>query len=53
MECVKCVCDWLGRRRRRGGEWLRGLGLCFTNRGRVGRMFVFGCGGVSGVWGSG
>ena len=32
MECVKCVCVWLGERDRRcGGEWVRGLGLGITN----------------------
>ena len=32
MECVTCVCVWLGGRRRRGGsEWMRGLDLGFTN----------------------
>ena len=28
MWCVKCVFVWLGRG---GGEWVRGLGLSFTN----------------------
>ena len=45
----------LGRRGCRGGEWMRGLGLGFTNP--VGTMegldlcLCFGCGGVGGVGG--
>ena len=31
MECVTCVCVWLGRCGWRGGEWMRQLGLGFTN----------------------
>ena len=33
VEYVKYVCVWLGRHSRRGGggEWMRGLDLCFTN----------------------
>ena len=44
-----------GRRGWRGGEWMRGLGLGFTNPVRtVGVLDVcvcFGCGGVGGVGG--
>ena len=43
-----------GRRRKRGGggEWMRGLGLGFTNPlETVGVLDVcFGCGGVGGEW---
>ena len=50
MECVICVSVWLGV----GGvvgEWLTGLGLCFTNSGGTWDMCLcFGCGGVGGVW---
>ena len=39
MECVTCVCVWLGvvwvERR---GEWIRGLGLGFTNPVGTGRV---------------
>ena len=46
MECVKCVCDWLGV-----GD--RELGLGFTNPvgtwGVWACVSVFGCGGA-GVW---
>ena len=58
MECVKCVCVWIGA----GvggvvGEWVRGLGLGFTNHGgtggKWGMCLCFGCGGVGGVGGSG
>ena len=31
MEWVKCVCFGSARRMRRGGEWMAGLGLSFTN----------------------
>ena len=38
-----------------GGEWMRGLGLDFTNPVGTGRVFdvclCFGCGGVGGVGG--
>ena len=41
MECVTCVCVWLGAMWvERGGEWMRELGLGFTN--------PVGTGGVSG-----
>ena len=32
MECVTCVCVWLGAVwMEMGGEWMRELGLGFTN----------------------
>ena len=43
MECVKCVCVWLARRRRRGGESMRGLGLGFTNPVRTGEYWTCVC----------
>ena len=49
MECVTCVCVWLGRCRWRGGEWMKELGLGFTNP--VGMWVCFGCGGVGGLGG--
>ena len=39
MEYVACVCVWLVEREWRGGEWMGGLGLCFTNP--VGTWEVF------------
>ena len=43
-----------GWRRRRGGEWMRGLGFGFTNPVGTGGMFnvclCLGCGGVGGEW---
>ena len=39
----------------RGGEWMKGLGLGFTNSGGAGGVLdvclCFGCGGVGGVGG--
>ena len=32
MECVTCVCVWLGAGGA-GREWVRGLGFGFTNSG--------------------
>ena len=29
VQCVRCVCVWLGAAW--GSEWMRGLGLSFTN----------------------
>ena len=46
-----------GRRRRRGGDWMRGFGLGFTNPGGTGGVLdvclCLGCddvGGVGGEW---
>ena len=57
MECVTCVCVWLGAvwvERGGGGEWMRELGLGFTNYVGTGRVLdmslCFGCGGVGGEW---
>ena len=51
MECVTCVCVWLGTGGV-GGELVRGLGLGFTNPGGTGgkcdMCLCFGCGGVGG-----
>ena len=55
MECVACVCVLLGAVGvRGGGEWMRGLGLGFTNpEGTWGKWYTclcFGCNsGVGGV----
>ena len=51
MECVRCV--YLGQRGRRGGKWMRALGLGFTNPVRTGGVLdvCLGCGGVGGVGG--
>ena len=51
MECVICVCVWLGAVWvERGGEWMRGLCLGFTNPVGTGGVLdvylYFGCGGV-------
>ena len=47
-----CVLD-SGRRRRRGNEWMRGLGLGFINPEGTGGVldvcFYLGCSGVGGV----
>ena len=57
MEYVRYVCVCLGRRGLRGGEWIRGLGLGFTNPvGTWGVLdvclcFGWGCGRVGGVGG--
>ena len=56
MECVTCVCVWLGAVwGGEGGEWMRELGLCFTNPlgtgGVLDMCLCFGCGGVGGVGG--
>ena len=44
-----------GRRMWTGGEWMKGLGLGFTNPVGTGRVLdmclCFGCGGVGGVGG--
>ena len=56
MECVTCVCVWLGAAwTERGGEWLRGLGMGFNNPVGTGVVLgvclCFGYGGVGGVCG--
>ena len=57
VEYVRCVCGRLGRCRWRGGggEWMRGLGLGFTNPvgtgGVLNLCLWFGCGGVGGACG--
>ena len=56
MECVTCVCVWLGAVWvERGVEWIRELGLGFTNPvwtgGVLDMCLCFGCGGVGGVGG--
>ena len=54
MECVTCVCFWLGAGWEvLGGECVRGLGLGITHPGGTGGRWdlCFGCGGVGGsVW---
>ena len=53
MEYVRCVCVWLGVARvERGGEWMRGLGLGFTNPVGTGGVLdvCLCCGGVGGEW---
>ena len=56
MECVTCVCVWLGGGVGvEGDEWMRELGLGFTNHVGTGGVLdvclCFGCGGVGGVGG--
>ena len=50
---MKCVCVGSGWNKRRGGEWMRGLGLGFTNpvetRGWFDVCLCLGCCGVGGV----
>ena len=45
MECVTCVCVWLGAVWVERGEWMRELGLGFTkscgDKGSVGHVSVF------------
>ena len=55
---MTCVCVWLGAvwvERGGGGEWMRELGLGFTNPlgtgGVLDMCLCFGCGGVGGVGG--
>ena len=56
---MTCVCVWLGVGWGGvlgvGGEWMRGLGLDFTNPGgtwgKWNMCLCFGCGGVGGVFG--
>ena len=53
MECVTCICDWLGAVwvEWGGGEWMRELGLGFTNPvgtgGVLGKSFSHACVGAS------
>ena len=54
-EYVRCVCVLLGAAwHGEGGEWMRGLGLDFTNPVGTGGVLdvylCFGCGGVGGEW---
>ena len=53
MECVTCVCVWLGVGGV-GGELVTGLGLGFTNSGgtwgKWDMCLCFGCSGVGGEW---
>ena len=56
MECVTCVCVWLGAVWvKMGGEWTRGVGLGFSNPVETGGVLdvclCFGCGCVGGVGG--
>ena len=52
MECVTCVCAWLGAGGKCGGEWVTGLGLGFTNSGgTLGKRDMCLCFGFSGVGG--
>ena len=56
VEYVRCVCVWLRTTWvERGGEWMTGLGLGFTNPMGTGRVLevclCFGCGSVGGVGG--
>ena len=55
VEYVRCVWVGSGRRSWRGGEWMRGLGLGFTNHVGTGGVLdvclCFGCSGVGGVGG--
>ena len=51
MEYARCVCVWLGAAWvEKGGEWMRGLGLGFTNPVGTGGVLdvwlCLGCGGV-------
>ena len=54
--CEICMCLVQGGVSREGGEWMRGLGLCFTNLVGTGGMLdvclCLGCGGVGGVKGA-
>ena len=57
MECVVCVCVWLGCVGGVGSELLTGLGLGFTHSGgkweKWDMCLCFGCSGVGGVGESG
>ena len=49
---MTCVCLARGGVGGEGGEWMRGLGMCFTNPVGTGGVLdvclCFGCGGVRG-----
>ena len=55
MAYARCACAWLRAAWLEGGEWMRGLGLGFTNPvGAGGVLDVwlrFGCGGMGSVGG--
>ena len=56
VEYVRCICVWFGVAWvERGGVWMRGLGLGFTNHVGTGGVLdvclCFGCGRVGGVGG--
>ena len=52
--CEMCMCLAWGSVGEEGGEWMRGLGLGFTNPVGTGEVLdvclYFGCGGVGGQW---
>ena len=52
--CYMCLCLARGGMGGEGGEWLRELGLGFTNPVGTGGVFgmclCYGCGGVGGEW---
>ena len=52
MKCVRFVCLVRGGVSEEGGEWMRGLGLDFTNPVRIGGVLevCLGCGGIGGEW---
>ena len=56
-KCEMCMCLTRGGVGGEGGEWMRGLGLGFTNYvgtwGVLDVCLCLGCGGVGGVGGSG
>ena len=53
---MRCVCFWLGVEWEERGEWMRGLGLGYTNplrtRGVLDVCQCLGCGGVCDVGGA-
>ena len=54
VEYVRWVCVWLGVVWVEEAEWMRGMGLDFTNPVRTGGVLdvclCFGCGGGDGEW---
>ena len=52
MVCEMCMCLARGGVAGEGVEWMRGVGLDFTNPVGTGRVLdvCFGCGGVGGDW---